>query len=349
MNQGQAIDWLGRFHPQLSLVARTDDTGNRAMRVFDLRAGETLLLRAFGDYDYLYVLTGQVIARIDNAEQRRLHPGSIPDQRLEIPSTAGQVGIEAVESALIYQVHGDELDFLAAAEEVLHLLDPEDDEAARRVRLVRNSKAFHRLPVEAMAEAVTCLRRIEVKTGDEIVRQGEPGDAFYIIEDGDADVWEIGIYDDEPQLVNQLTVGDAFGEDALVMEGSRTATVRMTRGGSLLTLGKTEFDRLIKKEMVNWVDAGTAKSLLDGGYALLDVRYEEEFDESAIPGATLIPLPELRRRYEELDSEKRYVTYCKGGKRSAVACLLLKQRHIEAVSLTGGIMDWPYGVVREAP
>jgi rhodanese-related sulfurtransferase len=53
----------------------------------------------------------------------------------------------------------------------------------------------------------------------------------------------------------------------------------------------------------------------------------------------------LRRRYQELDPSIAYVAYCKGGKRSAVACLLLKQRSFEAVSLTGGIMDWPHEIV----
>jgi rhodanese-related sulfurtransferase len=53
----------------------------------------------------------------------------------------------------------------------------------------------------------------------------------------------------------------------------------------------------------------------------------------------------LRRRYQELDPSIAYVAYCKGGKRSAVACLLLKQRSFEAVSLAGGIMDWPHEIV----
>jgi rhodanese-related sulfurtransferase len=78
----------------------------------------------------------------------------------------------------------------------------------------------------------------------------------------------------------------------------------------------------------------------------LDVRYEEEYDEAYIPGSTLIPLPDLRRRYNELDPDTAYVAYCKGGKRSAVACLLLKQLNYEAVSLTGGITDWPHEVIR---
>ena len=224
--------------------------------------------------------------------------------------------------------------------------DPNGGDAENRARLVRNSKAFHRLPIESIAEAIVRLERIPVKAGEEIVTQGEPGDAYYIIEEGQAEVWELGIYDDEPKMVNELGKGEAFGEEALVMEGSRSATVRMTEDGSLLMLNKQDFDHLLKKEMVDWVDAGTAKSLVDHDHVLLDVRYEEEYEESYIPGSLLIPLQEIRQRYQELDPEKSYVAYCKGGKRSAVACMLLNQHNLDVSSLTGGIMEWPYDVVK---
>ena len=316
------------------------------MRIFNLKAGEQLTLKSFGEYDYLYALKGRAVLRMADGAESRLKAGSKKKQRFLIPAKTETIEINASDSLLLYQVDGGELDYLVALNEVLTLLNPNDKEAARRAQLVRNSKAFRRLPIEAIAEAVTRLKRIPVKAGQEIVRQGEPGDAYYIIEEGEADVWELGIYDDEPQLVNELAEGDAFGEEALVMEGSRTATVQMTKDGALLVLDKADFDQLVKKQMVKWVDSGTAKSLLEGGYELLDVRYEEEYEESYIPDSRLIPLQELRRRYTELDPGKSYVAYCKGGKRSAVACMLLNQHDYEAVSLTGGIMEWPHEVVK---
>jgi rhodanese-related sulfurtransferase len=346
MHYHQAIKLLGKYHPQLFLLSESCDPPAKAMRVFQLRPQEQLTLKAFGEYDYLYALKGRANVVAADGSATPLQAGDGALQRYAIAAGTDSLRVEAVDSVLLYQVDGDELDYIASLNEVLELMDPHDAEAAQRVRLVRNSKAFRRLPIEAIAEAVTRLQRMPVQAGQEIVRQGERADAFYVIEEGEADVWELGIYDDEPRKVNQLAAGDAFGEDALVMEGSRTATVVMTKGGSLLTLNKSDFDQLIKKQMVTWVDSGTAKSLLEGGYRLLDVRYEEEYDEAYIPGSTLIPLPDLRRRYNELDPDTAYVAYCKGGKRSAVACLLLKQLNYEAVSLTGGITDWPHEVIR---
>lgn len=346
MRYQQAIKLLRKYHPQLLLLPDNSDRPDQAMRVFHLRPGERLSLRSFGDNDYLYVLKGHANISTPQGETTTLRAVNDASQRFLIPAGSDAVQIDAIDSVLLYQVDADELDYVVSLTEVCNLIDPRDEQASHRAQLIRNSQAFHHLPIEAVAEAVSRLTRTKVSKGQEIVRQGEPGDAFYIIEEGEADVWEIGIYDDKPQLVNQLAAGDAFGEEALVMEGSRTATVTMTQNGSLLMLNKTDFDRLIKKQMVSWVDSGTAKSLLEAGYQLLDVRYEEEYEESYIPGAVLIPLPELRRRYAELDPDSAYVAYCKGGKRSAVACLLLQQRSYEAVSLTGGIRDWPHAVVK---
>jgi rhodanese-related sulfurtransferase len=47
----------------------------------------------------------------------------------------------------------------------------------------------------------------------------------------------------------------------------------------------------------------------EGAYTLLDVRQEGEYERSRIPGATLIPLPELTDRLNELDPEKPVITY----------------------------------------
>jgi rhodanese-related sulfurtransferase len=346
MNFQQAISQLGKYHPQMSLLSEQCQETSDVMRIFDLKAGEGLTLKVFGDYDYLYALKGHASLRGNDGVERTLQAGSKEQQRFMIPPETDTLHIEATDRVLLYQIAGKELDYLVALGEVVDLLEPDDEEAQKRARLVRNSKPFHRLPIETVAEALGRLQRIAVTKDQEIVRQGEPGDAFYVIEEGEAEVWELGLYDDEPQLVNELAAGDGFGEEALVMGGSRGATVRMTPDGHLLVLNKTDFDQLVKKRMVEWVDSGTAKSLLDGGYQLLDVRYEEEFEESYIPGSILIPLQQLRKRYTELDPEKSYVAYCKGGMRSAVASLLLTQRGYEAVSLTGGISEWPHEVVK---
>jgi rhodanese-related sulfurtransferase len=344
MDFNQAITKLGSFYQQVSVLSQQLGGDAEIFRVFRLEAGEQLTLKAIDTYDYIYALKGRAVLRPDSSAEISLQADDPEQQRFMIPACVEAIRIEASEQVLLYQIAGEDLDYLVALNEVVELLRPGDEETRRRAYLVRNSRAFHRLPIEAVAEAVQHLERVAVTKGQEVVRQGEPGDAYYIIEDGEAQVWQTDLYDKEPQLVNELSAGDAFGEEALVMGGPRNATVVMTRGGHLLVLGKKDFDKLVKKRMVEWIDGAMAKSLLEAGYQLLDVRYEEEYQDSHIPDSILIPLNQLRKRYTELDSRKPYLAYCKGGKRSAVACLLLRQRGYEAVSLSGGIREWPYEV-----
>ena len=116
----------------------------------------------------------------------------------------------------------------------------------------------------------------------------------------------------------------------------------------LLVLDKKDFDELINAPSmalaIERVSHSIASAMLGEGSQLLDVRYEEEYEMEYIPGCTLIPLLELRERMNELESDANYVIYCHSGKRSDVAAMILRQHKLNAVSLVGGIRDWPYEV-----
>ena len=74
---------------------------------------------------------------------------------------------------------------------------------------------------------------------------------------------------------------------------------------------------------------------------LLDVRQPEEYAESHIEGATLIPLGQLPDQYQGLPKDKTLVVYCRSGKRSDKAtAFLLDHGYKNAVTLSGGINVW---------
>jgi sulfur-carrier protein adenylyltransferase/sulfurtransferase len=91
--------------------------------------------------------------------------------------------------------------------------------------------------------------------------------------------------------------------------------------------------------------ASTAKTYIEsheeGTFTLLDVRQPGEYENARIPGAKLIPLPELTDRIKELDPEKPVITYCAIGGRSRAAAQLLKGKGFNQVfNLSGGIKAW---------
>jgi rhodanese-related sulfurtransferase len=207
-------------------------------------------------------------------------------------------------------------------------------------------KLFHTLPLENVAKAINCLVERPVVAGETIVTQGEPGDGYYIILEGEADVLEADAHTGVPTLVNRLGDGDGFGEEALLADCRRTATVTMATPGRLLTLSAAHFNALLSPPMVEVIEAGAARQMLALGTArLLDCRCAAEHDAGRIPGARLAPLETLRHDgVFALEAELPYIVYCSTGRRSRAATFLLAERGIQARSLVGGIACWPYEV-----
>jgi rhodanese-related sulfurtransferase/rubrerythrin len=93
---------------------------------------------------------------------------------------------------------------------------------------------------------------------------------------------------------------------------------------------------------VNSMDADEAKAYMaqhrEEDYTLLDVRQPGEYEDSHLPGAKLMPLPQLPDAYRELDPDKPTLVHCAIGGRSRVAAQMLKGWGFKEVyNLAGGI------------
>ena len=93
-----------------------------------------------------------------------------------------------------------------------------------------------------------------------------------------------------------------------------------------------------------------AKKIMDTekGYIILDVRTEEEFAEGHIEGAILIPDYEVADKAESIlnDKDQLILVYCRSGRRSKIASEELVNLEYTNVKEFGGIIDWPYEVVK---
>ena len=93
-----------------------------------------------------------------------------------------------------------------------------------------------------------------------------------------------------------------------------------------------------------------AKARMDANpdLILLDVRTQEEYDEGHISGALLIPYTEISRKAETMlkDKEQLILVYCRSGRRSAIAATALTDMGYNNVKDFGGIIDWPYEIVK---
>ena len=101
--------------------------------------------------------------------------------------------------------------------------------------------------------------------------------------------------------------------------------------------------------VVQIIAAATAKKMMDAGNVIiLDVREQDEFDAGHIAGAVLIPYTEIAVRAGESLPEKDAVilVYCRSGRRSNIAANELVSMGYKNIYDFGGIIDWPYEIVK---
>ncbi|MDH5408390.1 MAG: cyclic nucleotide-binding domain-containing protein [Gammaproteobacteria bacterium] len=202
------------------------------------------------------------------------------------------------------------------------------------IRKIRQVMAFKNLPPANIKSLLERMETVQIKAGEQVIKQGEPGDFYYVLTDGKARVTRM-------VELAQLEGGASFGEEALLSGGTRNASVTMLSDGSLMRLAKKDFDELLKEPMLHRAAYDEAQHLANTGARWLDVRYAREHHHSRLPGSINIPLHELRTRLDELKKDEHYICYCGTGRRSSAAAFLLAQHGYRATVLTGGVQVIP--------
>lgn len=143
-----------------------------------------------------------------------------------------------------------------------------------------------------------------------------------------------------------------FDQEICVVLADATAGEAMAR--NLRSIGFDRIGGIIEATVVDaWKGRGntlggsaeiTIEQLVDGpatNRRVIDVRNRSEWDAGHMPGATLIPLPELIDRLDEIPKDAEILVHCQSGGRSAIASSVLKSRGYERVAnLIGGFSAW---------
>lgn len=195
---------------------------------------------------------------------------------------------------------------------------------------------FSRLPPANIEEMFRRMTQLPVKAEQVIITQGAEGDYYYLIENGTAVVSRVVDASAPPVVLAELQQGDAFGEEALVSDNKRNATIAMKTDGVLLRLNKTDFIELLKAPLISQVSMSEAEQQVKNGALWLDVRFPTEYKFDHLPGALNAPLNEIRGLVDKLEPDKQYIVYCQTGRRSSAAAFILIEHGLKVVVLEGG-------------
>lgn len=210
---------------------------------------------------------------------------------------------------------------------------------------MKTSQPFALIEPEKVYAIAEKMEDMVFPAGHEVIAQGDKGDNYYIIKSGRVEVVRTPKGGGEAEKVAELTVGDSFGEEALIRDERRNATVRTLDETGLLVLSKKDFDSMIKTSFLDF--AFPEEIPLDrlNDYVFIDARIRPEYEEAHIEGARNIPLEELRQKYNELDPSQQYLTYCTNDSRGMVAAFLLSSQGFNAKNLRGGLSGWEGPIV----
>lgn len=293
----------------------------------------------------------------DEGQTKDAEPKDVDQEETEPEETSLNEALEADEEAVLDHGQSEKMEpeeknteEIPLAEKSVQTTNTENDlsdtedkppvEKGAWMRRMRHIMAFKSLPPANIKELLERMESIPVKKGDTIVKQGEHGDSFYVLTDGNAQVTRT-------IELAELQAGASFGEESLVSGGQRNASITMATDGVLMKLSKHDFDELLKEPMLNRVSPDEARTRAFKGDRWLDVRHASEYHHSHLHKAENMPLHEIRMRMVELDKSTHYICYCNTGRRSSAAAFILAQAGFTVSVLNGGVRVMPQDLVKD--
>jgi CRP-like cAMP-binding protein len=304
--------------------------------------GDTLFSENEHNDSLFYLLSGEVLLKNTNGNERIITADFhwlpiVQFQAEEFSSTA-------LTDCQLLKIKRSSLDNLLTWSQVADYLeidisyDRDFDEDADWLKTILNSNLFYKIPPLNVLSIYDKVTAITVKKNDVIINQGHEGDYCYFIKEGRAKVSRAGD-DGENQDLAEIGIGRCFGEDALIKDSPRNATIKMLSEGVLMRLHKDDFLSLLEEPCDEHVDFKALEAIDrdSENIQFLDVRTQEEYDYKHIDQALHIPLTLLRLKIRLLNPEIHYVVYCNTGIRSRATAYLLAQKGFNITVLEGGL------------
>jgi CRP-like cAMP-binding protein len=314
----------------------------RKVQIREMSPGQILFKEGDTEKRTLYVVSG-ILELLDQAKVVGTVEGGTDLARNPVaPVYPRRVSARARDRVQFISIDSDLLDVMLTWDqtgtyEVSELAGKSDQTNEDWMTMLLQTKAFHKIPPANIQAIFMRMQQINYRAGDVILKQGAEGDYFYVLIRGSALVTRETPLSKEGIKLAALQVGDTFGEEALISEAKRNATVTMQTDGAVMRLGKEDFKKLLNEPMLDWVSKEEADELVRAGGQWLDVRLPSEFENQHLDGALNIPLYFIRLKIGTLDQDKKYIVCCDTGRRSSAGAYILNERGYTAYVLKGGI------------
>lgn len=342
MSEAISTNLFAGLVPLNALKPESQATLAKKSGLREIPAGEYLFRVGETPQAALFVLKG--IVQLEDADGKVLamiragEPGAAHRLAHQAPR---KVSARVVEAAQILAVDASLLDVMLTWDQTgafeVDELSADDDTSGDWMARLLQMPTFQSVPPANLQAMFMRMEQVNYEAGHVVVKQGDPGDYFYVVMEGRCVVTR-EVPNQKPVRLAELETGSCFGEEALISESARNATVTLLTYGKLMRLSKADFRSLLNEPLARKVGFAEAKAWVERGEAKwLDVRMPTEVAAAPLPGALNIPLFMLRMKLNLLDTKTRYVAVCDSGRRSSVAVFVLTQKGYDVCMLDGGL------------
>jgi rhodanese-related sulfurtransferase len=206
-------------------------------------------------------------------------------------------------------------------------------------RLV-SQRSFSNVSTQVLEDIAAKMETVEAAAGETIVRQGETADYYYIIQEGQCRIVNRESVMDDTMELATLGPGKSFGEEGLIRDGVRGATVEMVTDGSLVRLSKDDFVELIQRPLLKQVDWKTAVKMGEEGAQWIDLRPMKAFAKIAIPKSKNIPTQVLRAMLDTINQDEACIVCSDTVAESALGTFILAERGFDAYYLDCSVLEF---------
>ena len=197
-----------------------------------------------------------------------------------------------------------------------------------------SSPLFEFIPPSNIQTLFGKFEGIQQRKGDVVIEQGGQGDFFYVIQAGQAKVERTS--GEKTIVLAEFEPGDNFGQDALVSDVPRNATVTTLTNGTLMRLSAPDFQSLLMSPVIETISLEEANEAVEEGDPktyIIDVRSPKEVEADKIAGSLNVPLLLLRKNLPKLKIDSVYVMADDGGKRAELGAYILNKKGYTAYVL----------------
>lgn len=302
-------------------------------RIIKYPEGKMIFKRNENDPLVYWLISGSIDLLDEKFEVKNRKAGDDASRFPVDNNTPHRLSAVTTEETRVLQINRDDMG-LSGGSDGSAKVDDVDDEGIDWMSTLLSSPLFEFIPPTNIQTLFSKFEEVNFDSGEVVIRQGDPGDYFYVIQSGKARVERTA--GDKTAVLAELKAGDNFGQDALVSDVPRNATVTMTTKGTLMRLSEPDFESLLMRPLIETVSMDEVNEMIEQGDPktyIIDVRNPKEVEENKIGGSINVPLLSLRKNLPKLKPEAVYVTACRGGRRAELAAYILNENGFTAYVL----------------